>query len=339
MTYFGKDRRFAVLVYLSSDGDTVAWGALKPFSARPDDETMAEVAVYVRRDMRARGVGIRLLQALEVSAREAGFESLVAIILGPNHASARGCKSQGFAECVRIPRIARLENNLVDIVWLQKKWKGMLMVLIVDESYQLGTFRDNEDSLRRLKSQAGIALDLEFDHLRQAGLTQGQRVLDVGCGPGIITTQIALRAQPSRLTALDCNETSISETRKQLSNAGIDEAQVRQCNLYDDSLTDPGQFDFSYARMVFQHLSDPLSALRNIHRSLAIGGRLCICDIDDRWFGASPQPPELQSFLARVARAQAARGGDRHVGSKLASYLEETATATSAAACCWCLPR
>ncbi|XVN18522.1 GNAT family N-acetyltransferase [Pseudomonas corrugata] len=167
----------------SSDGDTVAWGALKPFSARPDDETMAEVAVYVRRDMRARGVGIRLLQALEVSAREAGFESLVAIILGPNHASARGCKSQGFAECVRIPRIARLENNLVDIVWLQKKWKGMLMVLIVDESYQLGTFRDNEDSLRRLKSQAGIALDLEFDHLRQAGLTQGQRVLDVGCGP------------------------------------------------------------------------------------------------------------------------------------------------------------
>jgi 2-polyprenyl-3-methyl-5-hydroxy-6-metoxy-1,4-benzoquinol methylase len=199
----------------------------------------------------------------------------------------------------------------------------MLMVLIVDESYQLGTFRDNEDSLRRLKSQAGIALDLEFDHLRQAGLTQGQRVLDVGCGPGIITTQIALRAQPSRLMALDCNETSISETRKQLAGAGIDEAQVRQCNLYDESLTEPGQFDFSYARMVFQHLSEPLSALRNLHRSLAIGGRLCICDIDDRWFGASPQPPELQSFLARVARAQAARGGDRHVGSKLASYFEQ----------------
>ncbi|WP_434701252.1 GNAT family N-acetyltransferase [Pseudomonas sp. D1-36] len=124
LTYFGKNQRFAVLVYLSSAGDTVAWGALKPFSARPDDETMAEVAVYVRRDMRARGVGIRLLQALEVSAREAGFESLVAIILGPNHASARGCISQGFYECVRIPQIAKLENNLVDIVWLQKKMEG-----------------------------------------------------------------------------------------------------------------------------------------------------------------------------------------------------------------------
>lgn len=124
LTYFGKNRRFAVLVYLSSNGDTIAWGALKPFSARPDDETMAEVAVYVRRDMRARGVGIRLLRALEVSAREAGFESLVAIILGPNHASARGCISQGFSERVRIPKIARLENDLVDIVWLQKKMEG-----------------------------------------------------------------------------------------------------------------------------------------------------------------------------------------------------------------------
>ncbi|MBJ2178074.1 methyltransferase domain-containing protein [Pseudomonas veronii] len=141
---------------------------------------------------------------------------------------------------------------------------------------------------------------------------------------GIITTQIALRALPRRLLALDCNETSIKETRAQLSSAGVNDAQVRQCNLYDDALTEPGQYDFIYARMVFQHLSDPLSALRNIHRSLAIGGRLCICDIDDRWFGAAPPPPELQSFLARVARAQAARGGDRHVGSKLANYLEET---------------
>ncbi|WP_434609345.1 methyltransferase domain-containing protein [Pseudomonas sp. D2-30] len=176
--------------------------------------------------------------------------------------------------------------------------------------------------MRRLKSQAGIALDLEFDHLRQAGLAEGQRVLDVGCGPGIITTQIAIRTKPSRLLALDCNQISVNETREQLSVAGVDQAQVRQCNLYDDRLTDPGQFDFSYARLVFQHLSDPLGALRNIHRSLAIGGRLCICDIDDRWFGASPQPPELQSFLARVAKAQAARGGDRHVGSKLAHYLE-----------------
>lgn len=197
------------------------------------------------------------------------------------------------------------------------------MVLIVDESYQLGTFRDNEDSLRRLKYQAGIVLDLEFEHLRQAGLAQGQRVLDVGCGPGIITTQIALRAQPQWLLALDCNETSIEETRAQLSSAGVSDAQVRQCNLYDDALTEPEQFDFSYARMVFQHLSDPLSALRNVHRSLATGGRFCICDIDDRWFGAAPQPPELQSFLARVAGAQAARGGDRHVGSKLANYLEQ----------------
>ncbi|WP_434560965.1 class I SAM-dependent methyltransferase [Pseudomonas sp. Z4-20] len=197
------------------------------------------------------------------------------------------------------------------------------MALIVDESYQLGSFRDNEDSLRRLKSQAGIALDLEFEHLRQAGLAQGQRVLDVGCGPGIITTQIALRTQPSRLVALDCNQTSITETRQQLVSEGVDEAQVRQANLYDDNLAEPESFDFSYARLVFQHLSDPLLALRNIHRSLSIAGRLCICDIDDRWFGSAPNPPQLQSFLARVARAQAARGGDRHVGSKLASYLEE----------------
>lgn len=197
------------------------------------------------------------------------------------------------------------------------------MTLAVDSSYQLGTFRDNDDSLRRLKTQAGIVLDIEFEHMAQAGLRPHTRVMDLGCGPGIIATQIAKRANPSRLVAADCNEISLTETRRQLRAAGVEAPEVKSLNVYDPDLAHAaGEFDFIYSRLVFQHLSEPLMALVNIRRCLSDQGRLCVCDIDDRWLSMAPEVKEFRSFLQRVESAQAERGGDRHVGSKLAHYLK-----------------
>jgi L-amino acid N-acyltransferase YncA len=119
-TYFADTGRYHVLAYEHSEKGVTAWAALKHFSARPDDESIAEVAVYVARGTRARGIGVYLLRELIVCARAVGFDSLVAIILGRNTASLRGCKACGFNEKVRIPSIARLHDGFTDIVWLQK---------------------------------------------------------------------------------------------------------------------------------------------------------------------------------------------------------------------------
>lgn len=195
------------------------------------------------------------------------------------------------------------------------------MSLVIDRSYQLGTFRDNDDSLRRLKRQASIALEFEFEHLAQAGLRPGLRVMDVGCGPGIVAEQILLRTAPRRLVAADCNETSVAETSCLLGGGRHPQAEVKQLNLYDPRLCEAGCFDFVYARFVAQHLSEPLMALDHLRACLAEGGRLCLCDIDDRWLSVAPEPQALRSFLDRVGQAQAQRGGDRQVGAKLAHYL------------------
>jgi ubiquinone/menaquinone biosynthesis C-methylase UbiE len=191
----------------------------------------------------------------------------------------------------------------------------------VDLSYQLGQFRDNSDSLRRLRRQASIVVNLELAQLEAAGLTAGCSIMDLGCGPGIITTEIARHAVPRRLLALDCNEISLRETRAQLEAANIAEAEVREGNVYTLDAAALGKFDFIYARLVFQHLSNPLGALARIAPCLAEGGRLCICDIDDQWFSAAPACPELPSFLNRAHLAQQARGGNRHIGTSLVHLL------------------
>jgi 2-polyprenyl-3-methyl-5-hydroxy-6-metoxy-1,4-benzoquinol methylase len=192
----------------------------------------------------------------------------------------------------------------------------------IDESYQLGTFRDNAASLRRLKKQASIALDLEFEHLFNAGLATGQRVLDAGCGPGIVAAEIGKRVKPSRLLAVDCNEKSLAEASTQFARAGFPGAEVRHANVYDSASFEGETFDFIYSRFLFQHLSSPLAALRNLRKCLAPYGRVCICDIDDAWLAVTPRIAEVDSFLARVGAAQRARGGNRNVGTRLSHYLQ-----------------
>lgn len=122
--YFSGSERYVALVHERDDGAIAGWGALKKFSARPDDETIAEVAVYIRRNQRSAGLGIRLLRALIRHAENASFRSLIAIILGENVESIRGSQSCGFEERVRIPAIANMYGRYEDIVWMQKALTG-----------------------------------------------------------------------------------------------------------------------------------------------------------------------------------------------------------------------
>lgn len=191
----------------------------------------------------------------------------------------------------------------------------------IDPSYQLGRFRDNDDSLRRLESQASVALEMEFEELRHAGLHPGARVLDVGCGPGILTTELVTRGGAREVLGIDCNETSLATTRARLSRLKLDRVRVGEGNIYDPDLVKEGPFDFAYARLVFQHLSEPVFALSNLRQTLGPNGRLCVCDIDDRWLSIAPDVPYFESFIRRVGLAQKGRGGDRHVGAKLAHYM------------------
>ncbi len=120
-TYFTDTTRYIVLVSESEcDHIIVGWSAIKPFSARPYDSTIAEVAVYIRRENRSAGIGIRMLRELIKHARISGFHSLVAVILGRNSPSLRGSKFCGFEEKVRMPAIASIYGQAEDIVWMQR---------------------------------------------------------------------------------------------------------------------------------------------------------------------------------------------------------------------------
>jgi len=149
-------------------------------------------------------------------------------------------------------------------------------------SYAFGTFDENQGELARLKQQAAIVSEMEGRVLREVGLKAGMRVLDLACGPGVVTTLLAETVTPADVIGVDLSEDLLNEARAYLKSRGTTNATFQQGDVYslDESL---GLFDFIYTRFLFQHLADPKQALSKILPRLSPGGRLCVVDIDDAW--------------------------------------------------------
>jgi len=189
-------------------------------------------------------------------------------------------------------------------------------------SYDLhASHRDAHAEIRRLAAQASSGWGKEARVLSWFGLQDGMSVLEVGSGPGFITGQLLALLPTSPLTCVEVDRTLLDQAEHHLQDKGRARVQLVEGSVMATRLED-NQFDFAYARFLFQHLADPLGAAQEIWRVLKPGGKLVICDIDDGLFGLFQPPiPEFALVLEKFGSAQAARGGNRYIGRSLLPIL------------------
>lgn len=111
--------RYRVFV-AEADGEVVGWASLHPYSHRCAYAGVGEISVYIRRDWRGRGVGSKLLTALEAFAREHDFHKLV---LGtfPFNQNGQGLyRKMGFREVGTFKNHGQLDGKWVDVMWMEK---------------------------------------------------------------------------------------------------------------------------------------------------------------------------------------------------------------------------
>ncbi len=137
----------------------------------------------------------------------------------------------------------------------------------------------NED-IARLLDNAYLGADVSrrrrvsFDALAPES---GDRILDLGCGNGLLTAELA-RAVGSdgQITGLDASTDMLNSARNRCS--GFDTVDLVQ-SLADDMPFQDAQFDKAASIQVFEYLDDPRPSLRELRRVLRPGGRLVIGDV------------------------------------------------------------
>ena len=124
-----------------------------------------------------------------------------------------------------------------------------------------------------------------------AGVRVGQRVLDVGCGPGALTTELVTRLGPAAVSAVDPSEPFVSAARAR--NPGVTVLQASAEHLPFPN----GAFDAALAQLVVHFMSDPVAGLAEMARVTGRDGVVAACV----WDHAGGQGP--LSLFWRAARA------------------------------------
>jgi ubiquinone/menaquinone biosynthesis C-methylase UbiE len=184
-----------------------------------------------------------------------------------------------------------------------------------------------------LRSHRWRTLDNSAAHLLPH-LSGAQTVLDIGCGPGTITAELAGRAH--HVIAVESTEEAMSLARQEMTRRGLANvtylvSDAHALDLPDDSV------DVVHAHQVLQHVADPVQALREMRRVCRPGGVVAVRDSDYSSFTWWPELPALDRWMALYQQAATANGGQPQAGRRLLSWAQEAGfidvTATSST---WC---
>ncbi|OPC77447.1 SAM-dependent methyltransferase [Embleya scabrispora] len=162
------------------------------------------------------------------------------------------------------------------------------------------------------------------------------RILDIGCGPGTITADLAALVHDGRVTGVDHAPDILDQARATAAERGLDNvdfavADVHALDFPDDT------FCVVHAHQVLQHVGDPVQALREMYRVTKPGGFVAVRDADYPamvWFPPTPGMDEWLDLYLRVARAN---GGAPDAGRRLKSWaLRAGYPDITASSSTWC---
>jgi len=138
-------------------------------------------------------------------------------------------------------------------------------------------------------------------------LRPGLSVLDVGCGPGTLTADLAERVAPGPTLGIDLAPDVIAEARRLTDERNVPSLSFDVGDLYSVVAPDGG-FDVIHAHQVLQHLTDPVAALASLHDRLAVDGIVAARDADYSAMTWWPHEPMLDRWL-EIYRAVTRRNG------------------------------
>ncbi|KAL5045908.1 hypothetical protein BDW71DRAFT_72598 [Aspergillus fruticulosus] len=152
-------------------------------------------------------------------------------------------------------------------------------------------------------------------------LQPGLKILDIGCGPGSITVDLARLVAPSgHVTGIEYVSDPLDSARalaasKEITNVSFQVGDIHALEFDDDT------FDVVHVHQVLQHIRDPVQAFREMRRVVKQGGIVSVRESDAMsWY---PPNQGIQDWLDLTGRMARAKGGNPHPGRRIHVWAVE----------------
>ena len=153
----------------------------------------------------------------------------------------------------------------------------------------------------------------------RVGVDEGVRCVDVGCGGGHVSRELARRAGPTgSVVGIDLDASVLELAEADVAAAGITNVEFR-CG--DAAHLDPEGYDVAYARCLLSHISDPADVVSAMTAALKPGGTLITEDIDLAGQFCSPPSLAHDRYVELYRETVRRRGGNADLGPTLPSLL------------------
>jgi SAM-dependent methyltransferase len=182
--------------------------------------------------------------------------------------------------------------------------------------------RGGLEGRERLRVLARVMAPTTTALLDRVGAASTARCLDLGCGGGDVTLELARRASAGHAVGADVDEAKLELARAEAARAGVRNVEFRVDDVMEPP-SDDERFDVVYARFLLTHLPDPAKALANIRARLGPGGVVVVEDIDFRGHFCHPHSPAFWRYVELYTAAVEARGCDPNIGPRLPALLAE----------------
>jgi SAM-dependent methyltransferase len=151
-------------------------------------------------------------------------------------------------------------------------------------------------------------------------LTPGMSVLDVGCGPGTLTIEIARRVAPAPVVGMDINPDMVSAAE-----AASPPGEIPTLVFYAGDIRESAwdaEFTLVAATRMLQWLPDPDAAVARMAEAVVPGGLVVLRDYDHTMAEWSGEPPEWTRFYAAFLGWRAAGGLDNAIAKRLPALAD-----------------
>lgn len=191
-------------------------------------------------------------------------------------------------------------------------------------SYQINHLSDQKNEFNRLAAQAQLMKPLEVKILKESGLLPEFNILEIGCGPGFITSILCELTSDGQIFATDNDETLLEICRQNIKKPPKKGLTLINSSKPNSLEVLKSKIDFGYLRFVLQHVPEKEIILNEVYKALRPEGIICALDSDDGLVIQHPEDEFIRTILSEAQKTQSTKGGDRLIGRKIPSLFSQT---------------